>query len=77
MSNKTIIAVMLHKKPFEIEDRRIDYLSKNNFKFNFRKKKPFLKGDYYLYKQKDYIKFNRTEEKILNNSVKYLFGYKN
>ena len=75
--NKTIIAVMLHKKPFENEERRIDYLNNRNFKSSFRKKKPFLKGDYYLYKQKDYIKFIKTEERIVNNSVKYLFGYKN
>ena len=74
--NKTLIAVMLHKKNFKHEETRIKYLDKYKLKTNFRKKKAFLKGDYYLYKQKDYIKFIKTEERIVNNSIKYLFGYK-
>ena len=72
---KDIIAVLLFKKSFENEDRRNNYLKKNNLKNNFRKKKPIMKNNYIMYKQKDFIKYNRIEERILNNSVKYLIGF--
>ena len=74
---KEIIGILLNKKVFENEDRRNDYLIKHNFKTNFRKKKPILKNDYYLYKQKDYIKYERIDTKTFSNNIKLIIGYKN
>ena len=76
LSEKHIIGVLLFKKMFDNEDTRIKYLLNNKFKTNFRKKKPQIRNNYYLYKQKDFIKYQRIEERILNNAVKYLVGYK-
>ena len=74
---KDIIGILLFKKSFHEKETRNNFLNKTGFKTNFRKKEPIIKNNYYLYKQKDFIKYERIDEKVLNNGVKYLIGYKN
>lgn len=73
---KEIIEVIISRNNIKNLEHAEMLMKKWKFKINFRKKKPLIFDDKFIFKQKDKSRYYDKQKKIVNENLSVIIGVK-
>lgn len=73
---KEIIEVIIQRNEIKSIEHAEMLMKKWGYKINFRKKKPLIFDDKFIFKQKDKSRYYDKQKKIVNENLSVIIGVK-